>query len=172
SKYYLGWGITVQRNLNKQLNALIQASMQNPFTSSDCNTTPFELVNVLRGLCLGDSGVGEEEVCDESPTSVMEGVVDVERVMLPKGAYMLECTMKAAVSNRQEKSSGEDIGKDFCFSWSEGLSMVVYMRVCLGGFSGFKAMECIHIFWKANRKKRKREKSPTAPCKYLTARIS
>ena len=41
-------------------------------------------MNALRGLCLSGDGIGEEEVSDESPTSVMEGAVDVERVMLPK----------------------------------------------------------------------------------------
>ncbi|KAE8707252.1 Zinc finger C-x8-C-x5-C-x3-H type family protein, putative isoform 3 [Hibiscus syriacus] len=55
---------SVNRDLNKQLSALIQASVQNHFSSSDYNSTPFELVNALRGLCLG--------------------AVDVERVMLPK----------------------------------------------------------------------------------------
>lgn len=75
---------SVNRDLNKQLSAVIQASVQNHFVSSDYNTTPFELVNALQGLCLSGDGVGEEEVSDESPTSVMEGGVDAERVMLPK----------------------------------------------------------------------------------------
>ncbi|KAG8498406.1 hypothetical protein CXB51_007115 [Gossypium anomalum] len=68
---------SVNRDLNKQLNALIQASVQDHFASSDYNTTPFDLVNALEGLCFG-GGVGEEEVSD------MEGEVDVERVKLPK----------------------------------------------------------------------------------------
>ncbi|XWS63519.1 hypothetical protein CRYUN_Cryun06bG0105500 [Craigia yunnanensis] len=75
---------SVNRDLNKKLSAMIQASVQNHFASSDYNTTSSELVNALRGLCLSGDGIGEEEVSDESPTSVMEGAVDVERVMLPK----------------------------------------------------------------------------------------
>ena len=75
---------SVNRDLNTQLSAMIQTSVQNHFASSDYNTTPLELVNALRGLCLSGDGVGEDDVSDESPTSVMEGVVDVERVMLPK----------------------------------------------------------------------------------------
>ncbi|XVE92624.1 hypothetical protein REPUB_Repub01dG0114100 [Reevesia pubescens] len=76
---------SVNRDLNKKLSELIQASVQSHFASSDDYTsTPFELVNALHGLCLGGGGVGEEEVSDESPTSVMEGAVDVERVTLPK----------------------------------------------------------------------------------------
>ncbi|XVE75255.1 hypothetical protein DITRI_Ditri12bG0080700 [Diplodiscus trichospermus] len=76
---------SVNRGLNKQLSALIQASVQNHFTSSDnYNMAPSELVNALRGLCLSGGGVGEEDVSNESPTSVMEGEMDVERVMLPK----------------------------------------------------------------------------------------
>ncbi|OMO59453.1 Zinc finger, CCCH-type [Corchorus capsularis] len=76
---------SANRDLNKELSALIQASVQNHFVSSDYNSTPFELVNAMRDLCLGSvSSVGEEEVCDESPTSVMEGAKDADRVMLPK----------------------------------------------------------------------------------------
>ncbi|KAK8657326.1 hypothetical protein V6N13_035572 [Hibiscus sabdariffa] len=75
---------SVNRDLNKQLSALIQASVQNHFSSSDYNTTPFELLNALRGLSLGGDGVGEADISDESPTSVMEGAGEVERVMLPK----------------------------------------------------------------------------------------
>ncbi|KAE8675853.1 Zinc finger C-x8-C-x5-C-x3-H type family protein, putative isoform 3 [Hibiscus syriacus] len=69
---------SVNRGLNKQLSALIQTSVQNHFASSDYNTTPFELVNSLGGLCLGGDGVGKEEI------SAVEDEVDFERVMLPK----------------------------------------------------------------------------------------
>ncbi|KAE8716183.1 Zinc finger CCCH domain-containing protein 15 [Hibiscus syriacus] len=74
---------SVNRDLNKQLSALIQASVQNHFSSSDYDTSPFELANALQGLCLGGNTVGGD-ISDESPTSVMEGAGDVERVMLPK----------------------------------------------------------------------------------------
>ena len=49
---------------------------------------PFKLVNVLRALCLSDDDVRKEEVSDKDPMSMMEGAVDVERVMLPKGTYV------------------------------------------------------------------------------------
>ena len=75
---------SVNHELNKQLNALILASLQSHFTSSDYHMTPFKLVSALRELSLND-GIGEEKVFDESPTRMMKGVVDVERVMLPKG---------------------------------------------------------------------------------------
>ncbi|XP_039047234.1 zinc finger CCCH domain-containing protein 15-like isoform X2 [Hibiscus syriacus] len=96
---------SVNLDLNKQLSALIQASVQNHFSSSDYNSTPFELVNALRGLCLGSGGVGEADISDESPTSVMEGAVDVERVMLPKSISVrsngyLKMMNQAGVSHR------------------------------------------------------------------------
>ncbi|KAE8736365.1 Zinc finger CCCH domain-containing protein 15 [Hibiscus syriacus] len=75
---------SVNRDLNKQLSVLIQASVQNHLSSSDYDTSPFELANALQGLCLGSDAVEEADISDESPTSVMEGAVDVERVMLPK----------------------------------------------------------------------------------------
>ncbi|GMI90180.1 CALLOSE DEFECTIVE MICROSPORE1 [Hibiscus trionum] len=79
---------SANRDLNKQLIALIQASKWNHFASSDHhNATPFDLVNELQGFCLsggGSAAAGEEEVSDESSTSMMEGAGDVERVMLPK----------------------------------------------------------------------------------------
>ncbi|XP_022734686.1 zinc finger CCCH domain-containing protein 15-like [Durio zibethinus] len=103
----------VNRNLNKQLSALIQASVQNHFASSDYSTTPFELVNALQGLCLGGGSVGEEEVSDKSPTSMMDGAVDVERFMLPKsisvrsnGYLKMMSTQAAAASRRGEKTPG------------------------------------------------------------------
>ncbi|GLU04689.1 hypothetical protein SLE2022_218250 [Rubroshorea leprosula] len=76
---------SVNRELNKQLSSIIQASVQSHFASSDYNTTPLEVVNAFHGLCIGGFGGGEEDVSDESPTSVMESpAVDVERVLLPK----------------------------------------------------------------------------------------
>ncbi|GKV47305.1 hypothetical protein SLEP1_g54217 [Rubroshorea leprosula] len=77
---------SLNRDLNKQLSSIIQASVQSHFASSDYNTTPFEVVDAFRGLCIGGVGGGEEEIPVESPTSVIEegSGVDVERVMLPK----------------------------------------------------------------------------------------
>ncbi|MBA0766061.1 hypothetical protein Gotri_015142 [Gossypium trilobum] len=40
---------SVNSDLNKQLNALFQASVQDHFASSDYNTTPFDLVNASNG---------------------------------------------------------------------------------------------------------------------------
>ncbi|KAK8986700.1 hypothetical protein V6N11_010251 [Hibiscus sabdariffa] len=104
---------SANRNLNKQLSTLIQASKRDHFASSDHhNPTPFDLVNELQGLCLGAGGGGggavEEEVPDESSTSMMEGAGDVERVMLPKSisvrtnAYlkMMMSSQTAGVSHR------------------------------------------------------------------------
>ncbi|XWS35005.1 hypothetical protein CRYUN_Cryun21dG0088000 [Craigia yunnanensis] len=100
------------RDLNKQLSALIQASVQNHFASSDYNTTPLEFVNALQGLCLGDGSIGEEEVSDESPTSVIEDSVDVERVMLPKSisvrsnGYLKMMSTQAAGASHRSKTRG------------------------------------------------------------------
>ncbi|XVF84722.1 hypothetical protein PTKIN_Ptkin17bG0061200 [Pterospermum kingtungense] len=99
---------SVNRDLNKQLSALIQAAVQNHFSSSDYNTTPFELVNTLQRLSLGRDGVGEGQVSYETPTRVMEDPVDVERVMLPKSISvrsngylkMMQSTQAAAASQR------------------------------------------------------------------------
>ncbi|KAE8668225.1 Zinc finger CCCH domain-containing protein 15 [Hibiscus syriacus] len=90
---------SVNRDLNKQLSAMIQASVQNHFASSDYNTTPFELVNALGGLCLGGDGVGKE-------VSDVEDEVDFERVMLPKSisvrsnGYLKMMSEVGAVSHR------------------------------------------------------------------------
>ncbi|XVF44236.1 hypothetical protein PTKIN_Ptkin02bG0104200 [Pterospermum kingtungense] len=90
---------SVNRDLNKQLSALIHLA------SSDYNTTPFELVNALRGISLSGDGIGEEEVSDESPTSVIGGAVHLERVMLPKSISVrsngyLKMMSQAGVSHR------------------------------------------------------------------------
>ncbi|XVE84893.1 hypothetical protein DITRI_Ditri17bG0048200 [Diplodiscus trichospermus] len=103
---------SANRDLNKQLSALIQASVQNHFASSDYNTIPLELVNGLQGLCLGDGSVGEEEVSVECPTSVMEDAVDVQRVMLPKSisvrsnGYLKMMSTQAAGASHRGKTRG------------------------------------------------------------------
>ncbi|XVF02206.1 hypothetical protein REPUB_Repub04eG0156000 [Reevesia pubescens] len=105
---------SVNRDLNKQLSALIQVSVQNHFASSDYNTTPFELVNALQGLCLGGGGgggIGEEEVSDESPTSVMEGAGDADRIMLPKSISVrsdgyLKMMSQAGTASHRAKARG------------------------------------------------------------------
>ncbi|WRX15199.1 zinc finger protein [Theobroma cacao] len=124
---------SVNRDLNKQLSALIQASVQNHFASSDYNTTPFELVNALRGLCLSDGGVGEEEVCDESPTSVMEGAVDVERVMLPKSISVrsngyLKMMSQAGASHRGKTRGPTRPGNATQLSGAVNVQQKVYVQ--------------------------------------------
>ncbi|XP_021896285.1 zinc finger CCCH domain-containing protein 15 [Carica papaya] len=80
---------SVNRELNKQLSILIRASVQNHFiSSSDFESTPFDVLNGFRSLsiCGGDDqehAASWEDVCDESPTSVIERV-DGERTSLPK----------------------------------------------------------------------------------------
>ncbi|GMI74902.1 CALLOSE DEFECTIVE MICROSPORE1 [Hibiscus trionum] len=96
---------SVNRDLNKQLNALIQASVEDHFASSDYNATPFELVNALGGLCLGGDGEGEEEVSD------MEDEVDLERVRLPKSISVrsngyVKMMSKAGTASHRGKTRG------------------------------------------------------------------
>ncbi|XP_044488961.1 zinc finger CCCH domain-containing protein 15 isoform X1 [Mangifera indica] len=83
---------SVNRELNKHLSLLIKSTVSD-FNSDDNNgnnsnsnnnnaaTSSFGVVNGMRGLSI--SGGGGEEVCVESPTSVIENV-DVKRVSLPK----------------------------------------------------------------------------------------
>ncbi|XP_022726550.1 zinc finger CCCH domain-containing protein 15 isoform X1 [Durio zibethinus] len=124
---------SVNRDLNKQLSALIQASVQNHFASSDYNTTPFDLVNALRGLCLSGGGVGEEEVSDESPTSVMEGAVDVERVMLPKSISVrsngyLKMMNQAGASHRGKTRGPTRPGNASQLSGAVNVQQKVYVQ--------------------------------------------
>ncbi|KAE8730285.1 Zinc finger CCCH domain-containing protein 15 [Hibiscus syriacus] len=96
---------SVNCDLNKQLGVLIQASVQDHFASYDYNTTPFELVNALGGLCLGGDGVEEEEVSD------VEDEVDFERVMLPKSISVrsngyLKMMSKVGAASHRGKTRG------------------------------------------------------------------
>ncbi|KAE8657532.1 Zinc finger C-x8-C-x5-C-x3-H type family protein, putative isoform 3 [Hibiscus syriacus] len=79
---------SVNRDLNKQPNALIQAFVRNHFSSSDYDTSSFELANALQGLYLGGDAVGEADISDESPTSMMEGARDVDQAMFPKRIFV------------------------------------------------------------------------------------
>ncbi|XVF84992.1 hypothetical protein PTKIN_Ptkin17bG0083300 [Pterospermum kingtungense] len=103
---------SLNRDLNKQISAIIQVSVQNHFSSSNYNTTPFELVNTLQRLSLGRDGVEENQVSEETPTSVMESAVDVERVMLPKSisvrsdGYLKMLNAQAAAASRRGKTRG------------------------------------------------------------------
>ncbi|MBA0746574.1 hypothetical protein Gogos_009080, partial [Gossypium gossypioides] len=103
---------SVNRDLNKQLSTLIQASMQNHFATSDYNATPYELLNEFQGLCLGGDGggVGEEEVSDECPTSMMEGAGDVERVMLPKSISVRSNGYLKMMSSQNSQNAVVNIG--------------------------------------------------------------
>ncbi|KAF2310910.1 hypothetical protein GH714_018376 [Hevea brasiliensis] len=77
---------SVNRELNNQLSFVIQSSVQKHCLSSDCNTTPFEILNGFHNLC-NIGGDGGEELCeDEIPTSVKEReTVDAtDRASLPK----------------------------------------------------------------------------------------
>ncbi|GAV83543.1 zf-CCCH domain-containing protein [Cephalotus follicularis] len=79
---------SVNRELNKHVSLLIQASVKKHFGSPDYDkTTPFEVVNMLSGL-LDDGGGREEEEEEEdeeeeTPSSFKENV-EAERVTLPK----------------------------------------------------------------------------------------
>ncbi|TYG41389.1 hypothetical protein ES288_D12G171800v1 [Gossypium darwinii] len=125
---------SANRDLNKQLSALIQASVQNHFSSSDYNTTQFELVNALRGLCLGSGGGGEVDVSDESPTSVMEGgAVDVERVMLPKSISVrsngyLKMMNQAGASHRGKTRGPTRTGNTSQLSGAVNVQQKVYVQ--------------------------------------------
>lgn len=84
----------VNRELNNQLSLLIQVSVQNQLDGSSGHTEAFDIVNGFRGLHIGENfGDGKEncadwnkdqEVSNESPTSVIENTVEVERFSLPK----------------------------------------------------------------------------------------
>lgn len=81
---------SINHELSKHLSLLIHASVQKQYASPD-QAPSFNLVEGFRGLCVGEKGASSstwEEVCDESPTSVMEGGrvegVEVERFSLPK----------------------------------------------------------------------------------------
>ncbi|XP_028758142.1 zinc finger CCCH domain-containing protein 15-like [Neltuma alba] len=84
----------VNRELNNQLSLLIQVSVQNQLDGSSGHTEAFDVINGFRGLRISDNfGDGKEncenwnkdqEVSNESPTSVIENNVEVERFSLPK----------------------------------------------------------------------------------------
>ncbi|KAL1295983.1 hypothetical protein HN51_056772 [Arachis hypogaea] len=95
----------VNKELQKQLNFVIQASLENQFgggSSCQGQTTPFDVVHGFRGFQIGEGKENcgdwnsnntnnnsnnnkEQEVSDESPTSVIENNgVEVERFSLPK----------------------------------------------------------------------------------------
>ncbi|XP_027367370.1 zinc finger CCCH domain-containing protein 15 [Abrus precatorius] len=102
----------VNKELQKQLNLLIQASLENQFgggggSSGQTQTTPFDVVHGFRGFHIGEgkencadwnhnnnnnnnsnnSNNNKElqEISDESPTSVIENNgVELERFSLPK----------------------------------------------------------------------------------------
>ncbi|KAK8647585.1 hypothetical protein V6N13_121316 [Hibiscus sabdariffa] len=132
---------SANRNLNKQLSTLIQASKRDHFASSDHhNPTPFDLVNELQGLCLGAGGGGggavEEEVPDESSTSMMEGAGDVERVMLPKSisvrtnAYlkMMMSSQTAGVSHRGKTRDPTRLGNASQLNGAVKVQQKVYVQ--------------------------------------------
>ncbi|KAI9088611.1 hypothetical protein K1719_029725 [Acacia pycnantha] len=80
--------------LNNQLSLLIQVSVQNQLDGSSGQTEAFDVINGFRGLRIEDNfGDGKEncenwnkdqEALNESPTSVIENNVEVERFSLPK----------------------------------------------------------------------------------------
>lgn len=79
----------VNFELNKQLSLLIHASIQKEIgSSSSAQRSPFGIVNGIRGLSIDEQSAEEEELSDQSPTSVVESEdaenVDVERFSLPK----------------------------------------------------------------------------------------
>ncbi|KAI4313876.1 hypothetical protein L6164_026823 [Bauhinia variegata] len=81
----------VNRELSNQLNFVLQASV-NQLDGSSGPMTSFDVTNGFGGLHIGDTREGKEnfanwkdqEVSDESPTSVIESPVEVERFSLPK----------------------------------------------------------------------------------------
>ncbi|XP_054792036.1 zinc finger CCCH domain-containing protein 15-like [Prosopis cineraria] len=84
----------VNMELNSQLSLLIQVSVQNQLDGSSGLTEAFDVINGFRGLRVADNfGDGKEncenwtkdqEVSNESPTSVIENNGEVERFSLPK----------------------------------------------------------------------------------------
>ncbi|XP_004497021.1 zinc finger CCCH domain-containing protein 15 isoform X2 [Cicer arietinum] len=95
----------LNKELQKQLNLLIQASLENRYgsgggSSGQTQTTPFDVLHGFHSLNLGDgkencadwnnnninnNNKDLQEVSDESPTSVIENNgVEVERFSLPK----------------------------------------------------------------------------------------
>ncbi|KAI4357729.1 hypothetical protein L6164_001660 [Bauhinia variegata] len=109
----------VNRELNNQLNLVLQASVQNQFDGSSGHTTAFDIANGFRGLHIGDTREGKEnfadwkdqEVSDESPTSVIESPVEVERFSLPKSisvrsnGYLKMTQTAASASNASRNKS-------------------------------------------------------------------
>lgn len=79
---------SVNRELNQQLSFLIQASVQNQLGSANY-AAPFDIVDRLGNMSIkGDSGNSSEprssdEDFDDSPTSVIESKVHMERTSLP-----------------------------------------------------------------------------------------
>ncbi|XWS23410.1 hypothetical protein CRYUN_Cryun28dG0011800 [Craigia yunnanensis] len=121
--------LSVNCNLNKQLNALIQASVQSRFASFDYNTMSFELINALQGIFLSGDGIGEEEVSDESPTSVMEGALDVERVLLPKSISVMSNGYLKMMSQAGTSHRGKTRG----LTWPRNASQLSEAKVYVQG---------------------------------------
>ncbi|KAG8475444.1 hypothetical protein CXB51_032201 [Gossypium anomalum] len=114
---------SANRDLNKQLSALIQASVQNHF---------HHLITIPRRLSCG--GGGEVDVSDESPTSVMEGgAVDVERVMLPKSISVrsngyLKMMNQAGASHRGKTCGPTRTGNTSQLSGAVSVQQKVYVQ--------------------------------------------
>ena len=95
---------SINRDLNKQVSPL------NIFASSDYNTTPFDLVNTLGGLCLDGGRVGEQE------DSNTESAVYVDRVSLPKSISVRSSgylkTMSQAGTKIHRGKLGDQLGPE------------------------------------------------------------
>ena len=114
----------LNKELQKQLNFVIQASLENQFgggSSGQAQTTPFDVVHGFRGFHIGEgkencgdwnnnnsnnSNNKEQEISDESPTSVIENNgVEGERFSLPKSisvrsnGYLKMAQSAAAATN-------------------------------------------------------------------------
>ena len=112
----------VNIELNKHLSLLIRASIQNQFDGSSCHTTAFDIANGFRGLHIADNNFRDgrencsdwkdQEVSDESPTSVIENPVEVERFSLPKSisvrsnGYLKMAQTGGAASNASGNTKG------------------------------------------------------------------
>lgn len=121
----------VNKELQKQLNLLIQASLESRFgggSSGQPQTTPFDVLHGFRGLNIGDEKENvadwnhnninnnkelQQEVSDESPTSVIENNgVEVERFSLPKSisvrsnGYLKMAQSAAVATNNACRTKG------------------------------------------------------------------